>query len=349
LPLTKTYAAGISISMFQRINRSGKMFIAGMLTMAVICAIISGFIATSSFVYLPGQQDNSSSSPVVSFDRLTAPLSVYDVSYVRVPYDSTPVYPNTWVSSQFTDEEIAKPQLSGPEIDADGDGLTNRQEYLFATNPKKTDTYCRIQQEQEDSCEPDTDGSRTEKGYHPRTFQLIDFPVEMLLEERFANTPGLLIDSITEAEKNKLSFPMIFAESLSQDTDNWYTEFENELVVLQDEYALLIDEEQAVVRHRHLQFFVETFEAYRNQELQALQEDYQTRLDAITQTEARQEHTRLQSINIAMYSTAQDIINQLSADALSAEQLQQSYIRLFAIVHDFENEYQQLHTNNQLN
>ena len=41
-----------------------------------------------------------------------------------------------WKDSQFTPAELLDPLLSGSNVDFDGDGLKNWQEYLHGSNPK---------------------------------------------------------------------------------------------------------------------------------------------------------------------------------------------------------------------
>ena len=45
-----------------------------------------------------------------------------------------------WRFTQFTEEERKDDELSGPQADYDGDGLTNFEEYLLSTNPKDPNT-----------------------------------------------------------------------------------------------------------------------------------------------------------------------------------------------------------------
>ena len=45
-----------------------------------------------------------------------------------------------WKEDRFTPAEIADPNITGPNADADGDGWTTLQEYAFASDPKTTTT-----------------------------------------------------------------------------------------------------------------------------------------------------------------------------------------------------------------
>ncbi|MCL5436106.1 MAG: thrombospondin type 3 repeat-containing protein [Patescibacteria group bacterium] len=50
------------------------------------------------------------------------------------------VIPISWYQQYFSDETITRVSIAGAEADPDKDGLTNKQEYLFGTNPMVSDT-----------------------------------------------------------------------------------------------------------------------------------------------------------------------------------------------------------------
>ena len=51
-----------------------------------------------------------------------------------------PIFPKSYQKQYFSDVEIKDSSLSGPQADFDKDGLTNKEEYIYASNPKNPDT-----------------------------------------------------------------------------------------------------------------------------------------------------------------------------------------------------------------
>ncbi len=49
--------------------------------------------------------------------------------------------PELWSSLYFTEQELADPNISARNADADGDGLSNYQEYIYGLNPRNKDTH----------------------------------------------------------------------------------------------------------------------------------------------------------------------------------------------------------------
>ena len=49
-----------------------------------------------------------------------------------------------WAAARFTPEELADSAVSGPDADPDGDGLSNRQEFLAGTDPWDADSVLQI-------------------------------------------------------------------------------------------------------------------------------------------------------------------------------------------------------------
>jgi hypothetical protein len=49
-----------------------------------------------------------------------------------------------WKQEHFTSAELNDPSISGDDADPDGDGFTNRQEYVAGTDPRDRASYLHI-------------------------------------------------------------------------------------------------------------------------------------------------------------------------------------------------------------
>ncbi|MDI9382948.1 MAG: lamin tail domain-containing protein [Verrucomicrobiota bacterium] len=76
------------------------------------------------------------SQPGTYLLRLTVNDGEYSVSdQVQVTVTSTDPF-TQWMLTHFSSEELADPDLGGSDADPDGDGFTNREEFLANTNPR---------------------------------------------------------------------------------------------------------------------------------------------------------------------------------------------------------------------
>jgi hypothetical protein len=70
-------------------------------------------------------------------------LTIGDALFSDIQVGQLPVYPNSWVERNFTEEERKNPLISGPDADPAKSGLTNREKFFFGANPKLRDSLCK--------------------------------------------------------------------------------------------------------------------------------------------------------------------------------------------------------------
>lgn len=80
-------------------------------------------------------QLNAINELLVNFDR----TGNYYSEYTFADLD---IYPDSWVKREFNESERANGLISGPGGDPDGDGLPNKLEFFYGSNPKKSRTLC---------------------------------------------------------------------------------------------------------------------------------------------------------------------------------------------------------------
>lgn len=338
------------------LSESAKTFLAGMITVVIVAALVmasmsvSNLISTKNNLNILSPSLNQESSSSQYFEPA---LSLFNLSYVFIQYTDLPIYPEEFTKKYFTDEELSKPQLTGPEVDADGDGLLNRQEFLFNTNPKKANTFCSLQPENT-TCETKTDGDRVASGKHPKNNADLPDNLQFLLEKKYTENIGSLRETIQYGLSIGSDFPSIYADGLMEKSDTWYKEFEQNMVVLDKTYKPLIEEENNLLNERELQFYVEIMNASKTDSLSDLTGKYQKRLAAIEETKAEDFQQKIQTVNIGIYSTAKQITQALvelkkqPTDAQLQANVKKLFQKLIKMEADFSTEYNALKQANKL-
>ena len=98
----------------------------------------------------------------------------FNQKFTQVSLFTLPIYPDYWVQQNFNQFEIANPLLSGPEGDFDKDGLINKYEFIYFSDPKKANTLCDSDKSQyKYKCNQDlkdlNDKQKLDQSIHPAT------------------------------------------------------------------------------------------------------------------------------------------------------------------------------------
>jgi len=119
-----------------------------------------------------------------------------------------PIYPDSWRKANFTDFEIKNDSVSGPDVDPDYDGLTNKEEYIFGSSPKNPNTLGA----------DGNDGEYVKNGRNPLTgLPLDNTDVSYYFLNSDVNALEEMNKNLTELEGNGIDVPKFFALSKQVD------------------------------------------------------------------------------------------------------------------------------------
>ncbi len=119
------------------------------------------------------------------------------------------VYPSKWQKKFFNDTQIQNKLISGADSDPDKDGLTNRQEFLVASNPLKAYTLCGEKKSTDINC------ARNDKeNVDAKISPLTGFGFDVTQKIKVNSTEAVVIDNFKEsfdiASSEDFDFPEIY-------------------------------------------------------------------------------------------------------------------------------------------
>jgi hypothetical protein len=159
-------------------------------------------------------------------------------------------YPVKWQTKFFNAAQVENKLISGPDSDPDSDGLTNRQEFLVASNPLKAYTLCGSKKTEDEKC------SRNDKeNIDAKISPLTGFGFDVSQKIKINSTEAIVIDNFKEsfdiASGEGFDFPEIYQLSAGIDLTDQLNKIE--VTILPDE---------AINIGRYLEARLKTLESY---------------------------------------------------------------------------------------
>ncbi|MEM1312097.1 MAG: hypothetical protein AAGF07_01390 [Patescibacteria group bacterium] len=207
----------------KRLSNSQK----NILALSLTTLIVSG-IGLSWFVYknpnyidsLLGRNDESENSSenrdrpalrkaLANLDETLQKVSNDSVLYQTINFEELPVYPQTWVESHFDSNEINNALIGGESGDPDNDGLSNKQEYLYGSNPRNSDSLCDGKVDNV-ICFGRTDKENVDLGISPLTGLELDTPKRIKLKKQDFAVVDKLQSSFETASEEGVDFPSLY-------------------------------------------------------------------------------------------------------------------------------------------
>jgi hypothetical protein len=152
-----------------------------------------------------------------SLDQVNLDSVIYDI----ISFKNLPVYPKAWVEKFFTPSEQANELISGPNADADNDGLTNKEEYFYASSPINKDTLCDGKIDG-NLCKGKTDKQNVDQGISPLTGLTLDSYDKVKIKKQDYAILNRIQDSFENAAKEGVDFPTLYQLSKTIDLSAQY-------------------------------------------------------------------------------------------------------------------------------
>lgn len=223
-------------------SQKAKVLAAGILTLV----LITGFVILANeqpslhFWNSPGsdrgnlQEVDFSQNPnfqknLEKLKNVRNTLTPESIVYEKVRYEDLPIYPSGWVDRVFTEVQRRNALISGPSADPDGDGLTNKQEYLLGSDPTNAYTLCGAKKIEEERCTY-TDKENLDRGINPLTGFEIEKNREIVYTKQEKAVIQSIQDSFESASKEGVDFPILYQESLKLDLVSQLQKFSFTLV-----------------------------------------------------------------------------------------------------------------------
>jgi len=208
---------------FQNLSQTQKLILASVLTILVIGTLLFGNYLISNWQKTSSIEDNKNPNQNTqtqeAFNRLSQNvenLNPEELVTEEVSLENLEVYPSSWVEKHFNATERRNALISGPDADPDRDGLSNKQEYIYSSDPKETFTLCESEEKNIQNCGKN-DKEKVEEGISPLTgLEIIDLGKVRItrLDKALAEEMNLAFNN---ASSEGIDFPEIY--QLSQTVD----------------------------------------------------------------------------------------------------------------------------------
>jgi hypothetical protein len=122
------------------------------------------------------------------------------------------IYPPQWIANRFTKEQQANSLISGPDADADGDGIPNRLELINGSNPLSKYSLCGDALIAKPGCDK-TDKQMLEAGLNPLTGLKLEDDSRFNIKKVDKNIIPSIQESFANAETEGVTYTELYEKS----------------------------------------------------------------------------------------------------------------------------------------
>ena len=235
----------------------------------------------SSNPLIPNQTQNNNSNTNLtgsSLARLSQiePASTRDLLYSDITFLELPIYPSAWVARNFEVSEEVNELISGPGADPDNDGLVNKEEYFYGSNPKTAVSLCINLGE---DCNEPNDGEAVRQNTSPLTGLELIVPNRFSIKKQDYAILNRIEESFETASEEGVDFPTLYQLSRTIDLSEEVAAIPvnstvNERDTIIDYTNVRIDIIERYSEENEISNFVELYETSSADELRQIRESY---------------------------------------------------------------------------
>jgi hypothetical protein len=232
LPKIKIDFSGLSLARLRQMSDRNKIIFAS--CTVVVTLFIIGFsynlISNTAFrdsVFGPAirpfqaQGDkNKINKELENLGQLADRLTLNKKYYSEYSIKDLEIYPDGWIKRKFSESERRNSLISGKDGDPDKDGLTNKEEYFYGSDPKSSKTLCQNipngQVPYKDSayvCDGRTDKQLVDNSISPLTGLKLDTVAKFTILQQDLSLINSLKEGISKASEEGLDFPELYART----------------------------------------------------------------------------------------------------------------------------------------
>jgi hypothetical protein len=223
-------------------------------------------------------QNSTVSQAVEQLGKSTQLIKTDALIYDTINFRDLPVYPKAWVAKYFNAAEQANQLISSETADADSDGLSNKEEYFYASNPRKKDTFCDGKTDNA-NCKGKTDKDLVKEGISPLTgLELVTYETIRVKKQDFAILRNIQ-DSFEIAAKEGVDFPTLYQLSKSVDLRDEFAKIPvitqgNERENILNYINLRVNLLQDLIAQDQVSLFTEIYQSTKIDDIRKTQEKY---------------------------------------------------------------------------
>lgn len=193
---------------------------------AIILTLVTIIVLTFVYIFFFVEKPQDDSVTMNSEELIRASeslsnnlsnLSPEDIFYQDVTFEDLDIYPMGWIERNFTSTEMTNQLIAGPTGDPDNDGLSNKLEFIYGSNPKNADSLCNGVTNTP-TCTGKNDKQNVDANISPLTGLSLD-DKDKVFSINFQNKAVIesLKNSFDSAAREGLDFPTLYQLSKTVD------------------------------------------------------------------------------------------------------------------------------------
>ncbi len=233
-------------------------------------------------------------------------LNVDDILYDIINLEDLPVYPKAWVEKFFSLSERQNSLISGPSADPDVDGLSNKQEFFFGSNPRNKDSLC-LGKTDRPECKGQTDGQNVANNISPLTGGVLSKNRSFKVNKQNSKLLDTLQNSFENSSREGVDFPSLYQLSKEINLEDYFNSFKVSGVEdNRDSFGKYLqirtDIIQGFIEDSELNSLTEIYATNDVSQLNVVKDLYQSRFDTLKSTAVPNRYVQTHKAYLVIFS-----------------------------------------------